>query len=170
MQNHFELFQLPPTFAIDSNALDRAYYEVQNQVHPDKFSTAGNAEKRVAMQWATRANEAYQTLKYPLKRAIYLCRLNGFDLQSESSILMPRDFLMQQISWREALEEATSTSDEAGLSALDTTLRHSRSGEIEQLQTLFNQYDFPAAAMAVRRLMFIEKFGIEVADAYDMLA
>ena len=69
MQNHFELFHLPQRFAIDMEALDKAYREVQSRVHPDKFSSATDAEKRVAMQWATRANEAYQTLKNPYKRA-----------------------------------------------------------------------------------------------------
>ena len=77
MQNHFELFHLPQRFAIDMEALDKAYREVQSRVHPDKFSNATDAEKRVAMQWATRANEAYQTLKNPYKRAAYLCELRG---------------------------------------------------------------------------------------------
>jgi len=75
MQNHFELFHLPQRFAIDTSALEKAYREVQSRVHPDKFARATNAEKRVAMQWATRANEAYQTLKNPFKRAAYLCEL-----------------------------------------------------------------------------------------------
>ena len=69
MQNHFDLFQLPAKFAIDLGALDAAYRDVQGQVHPDRFVNATDAEKRVAMQWATRANEAYQTLKNPQKRA-----------------------------------------------------------------------------------------------------
>ena len=62
MQNHFELFQLPARFALDMSALDAAYRDVQGKVHPDRFINASSAEKRVAMQWATRANEAYQTL------------------------------------------------------------------------------------------------------------
>ena len=89
MQNHFDLFQLPQRFAIDRKALDAAYHDVQNQVHPDKFVNATDAEKRVAMQWATRANEAYLTLKSPLKRATYLCELHGIDLQTESNTAMP---------------------------------------------------------------------------------
>ena len=79
MQNHFELFHLPQQFAVDLKALDQAYRDVQNQVHPDKFARSPDAEKRVAMQWATRANEAYQTLKSPLRRATYLCELHGVD-------------------------------------------------------------------------------------------
>ena len=80
MEDHFALFQLKPVFAIDAAQLDAAYRELQARVHPDKFAAATDAEKRVAMQWATRANEAYQTLKHPLKRASYLCEMHGVDL------------------------------------------------------------------------------------------
>ena len=75
MQNHFELFGLPARFEVDMGALDAAYREVQGRVHPDRFVNASDAEKRVAMQWATRANEAYQTLRNPMLRARYLCDL-----------------------------------------------------------------------------------------------
>ena len=106
MQNHFDLFHLPARFTLDMGALDAAYRDVQGQVHPDRFVNATDAEKRVAMQWATRANEAYQTLKNPQKRARYLCELNGVDLQTESNTAMPMAFLMQQMEWREELGEA----------------------------------------------------------------
>src|SRR5687767_2342346 len=126
MQNHFELFHLPQRFAVDPAALDAAYREVQNRVHPDKFTTATDTEKRVAMQWATRANEAYQTLKSPFRRAAYLCELNGIDLQTESNTAMPADFLMQQMEWREALEEARAENDLSALEALDGEMREVR--------------------------------------------
>ena len=77
MPNYFELFNLPVQFAIDRNSLDNAYREIQNLVHPDRFVTATEAEKRTAMQWATMANDAYQILRDPLRRSIYLCELNG---------------------------------------------------------------------------------------------
>ena len=97
MENHFALFGMTPRFTIDAVVLDAAYRELQGRVHPDKFAAATDAEKRVAMQWATRANEAYQTLKSPLKRAGYLCELNGIDLAIESNTQMPPAFLMQQM-------------------------------------------------------------------------
>ena len=78
--DHFELFGLAPRFAIDLDALERAYKDVQGRVHPDRFASGTAAERRVAMQWATRANEAYATLRNPQKRAQYLCELNGVDL------------------------------------------------------------------------------------------
>ena len=170
MQNHFELFHLPAAFAIDPAALDRAYHEVQNQVHPDKFSTASASEKRVAMQWATRANEAYQILKNPLKRATYLCELHGVDLQIESNTAMPREFLMQQMHWREALDDARVGRDEAALDRLEAELRAQRTVELDEISGLLDQRNFADAALAVRKLMFVEKFGEEVANTFDLLA
>ena len=169
MQNHFELFQLPQRFAVETEALDKAYREVQNRVHPDKFINATDTEKRVAMQWATRANEAYQTLKSPFKRAAYLCELNGIDLQADSNTAMPREFLMQQMEWREALEEAKAATDIDALENLDAELRKARTFELEQIGRLLDTGDFGAAAKGVRQLMFLEKFGNEVHAVFEKL-
>jgi molecular chaperone HscB len=169
MQNHFELFQLPQQFAIDGAALDAAYREVQNRVHPDKYTNASGSEKRVAMQWATRANEAYQTLKNPFKRAAYLCELNGVDLQIESNTAMPRQFLMQQMEWREALEEAKAEKDIDALERLDRELRAARKEELEDIGRILDEKNFTGAALRVRQLMFLEKFAEEVQAVFEQL-
>jgi molecular chaperone HscB len=169
MQNHFELFHLPQRFEIDPKALDDAYREVQNQVHPDRYASASDAEKRVAMQWATRANEAYRTLKHPLKRAIYLCELQGVDLGIESNTAMPPAFLMQQMEWREALEEALADKDMDALEKLEAELDAGRGEQLQQIKTLLDGGDYQAAGQGVRRLMFLEKFGDEVAAAFERL-
>jgi len=169
MQNHFDLFHLQQRFEIDLAALDSAFHQVQNQVHPDKFASATGAEKRVAMQWATRANEAYQTLKSPLRRATYLCELNGVDLQTESNTAMPREFLMQQMEWREALDDARAAKDVSALEQLDAELRTVRKTEVAQIGKLLDTKDFAHAAQFVRQLMFLEKFGEEVSRVFDVL-
>lgn len=169
MQNHFALFHLPQQFAIDTAALDAAYREVQNQVHPDKFVSAADAEKRVAMQWATRANEAYQTLKSPFKRVVYLCELNGVDLQVESNTAMPTAFLMQQMAWREALDDVRDTRDLGALEKLDATLRAARKTELDAIAGLLDNGRFEDAGQGVRQLMFLEKFGEEIARAFEIL-
>lgn len=169
MQNHFELFHLPQRFAVDPAALDQAYREVQGKVHPDRFINATDAEKRVAMQWATRANEAYQTLKNPFKRAAYLCELNGIDLQVESNTAMPRDFLIQQMEWREALEDAKACKDLEALETLETELRAVRKAKVERIGELLDAHDFEEAAHGVRQLMFLEKFGVEVHAVFEKL-
>jgi molecular chaperone HscB len=169
MQNHFDLFHLPARFTLDLAALDTAYREVQGQVHPDRFVNATDAEKRVAMQWATRANEAYQTLKNPMKRARYLCELNGVDLQTESNTAMPMDFLMQQMEWREALGEARAGKDVVGLDALDDQVKSERKSRLGQVGQQLDAGDFVQAAQGVRALMFLDKFGEEVHYAFEAI-
>ncbi|MFT5533328.1 MAG: molecular chaperone HscB [Burkholderiaceae bacterium] len=169
MQNHYELFHLPQQFGIDAVALDQAYREVQGQVHPDKFVNGSDAEKRVAMQWATRANEAYQTLRNPLKRATYLCELNGIDLQVESNTAMPVTFLMQQMEWREALDEVRAGRNLGALERLDVEVRHAWNEQVEQIAGLLDDSAFAAASQAVRELMFLDKFRAEIADHYEVL-
>ncbi|WP_034291944.1 Fe-S protein assembly co-chaperone HscB [Herbaspirillum sp. RV1423] len=169
MQNHFALFQLPQRFAIDLTALEKAYHGVQNQAHPDKFAHATGAEKRVAMQWATRANEAYQTLRNPLKRATYLCELNGVDLQTESNTAMPPVFLMQQMEWREELDDARAGRDLAALERLDNALRGARKDAVARIEMLLDADDFAGAAQVVRQLMFLEKFGEEIGNVFALI-
>jgi molecular chaperone HscB len=169
MQNHFELFQLPVRFDVDMAALNAAYHEVQGRVHPDKFAHASDTEKRVAMQWATRANEAYQVLRHPLKRATYLCELNGADLQTESNTAMPPAFLMQQMEWREGLDEAREANDIEALEQLDEEMRSVRKQKLERVGSLIDGGDFEQAAKEVRQLMFLEKFGEEVAQAFEKI-
>ena len=169
MQNHFELFQLPARFDIDMNALDSAYREVQGRVHPDRFVNASDAEKRVAMQWATRANEAYQTLRNPQKRAQYLCEINGVDLQTESNTAMPMDFLMEQMELREALDDARGDRDAAALDAIDARLRGERKSRLVQVGQLLDAGDFQQAAQGVRALMFLDRFGDDVQRAFEAL-
>ena len=169
MQNHFDLFHLPQHFLLDLSALERAYHEVQNQTHPDRFANATGAEKRVAMQWTTRANEAYQTLKNPYKRAAYMCELNGVDLQAESNTSMPGSFLMQQMEWREALDDARDAKDIEALERLDHALRTARKKDLIQIAALFDVQDFEKAAGFVRQLMFLEKFGEEISSTFSIL-
>ena len=172
MKNHFELFQMPVMFEIDTQQLDAAYREVQGRVHPDKFVTATDAEKRVAMQWATRANEAYQTLKNPLKRAMYLCELNGAAVNAENNTSMPPAFLMQQMEWREALDDCkllqTGHSKIESLEKLLEEVDASHDAALKQIAVLIDvDHNFAAAVGQVRALMFIEKFAQEVQHQLD---
>ncbi|MDO9193248.1 MAG: Fe-S protein assembly co-chaperone HscB [Undibacterium sp.] len=163
MQNHFELFQLPQQFNLDQAQLDTAFREVQSRVHPDRFVQASDAEKRVAMQWSTRANEAYQTLKKPLKRATYLCELQGVDLQTESNTSMPAAFLMQQMEWREAFDDAKQLKNFAAMLKLETELRQELKSHLSKIGTTLDNGDFIMAAQQIRACMFLEKFMADIA-------
>ena len=113
--NDFALFELPQRFAQNRADLDARWKDLQREAHPDKFASQGTAAQRVAMQWSVRINEAYQRLKDPLRRAAYLCELGGSPIQAENNTSMPTAFLMQQMSWREDLDDAN---DLASLEAL----------------------------------------------------
>jgi molecular chaperone HscB len=121
------------------------------------------------MQWATRANEAYQTLKHPLKRASYLCELHGVDLGIESNTSMPTAFLMQQMEWREALDEARDAKDIKPLEVLDAELRAARKQQLDDIAALLNSAQYEEAGARVRQLMFVEKFADEVGRAFEAL-
>src|SRR5512140_1977887 len=105
--DHFGLFGLEPAFALDAEALERAYRDIQSQVHPDRFAHAGDAERRASLQWTTRVNEAYRTLRNPVQRAKHLLELQGVDVAFETNTQMPTDFLLRQLDLREELERAS---------------------------------------------------------------
>jgi molecular chaperone HscB len=152
----FELFGIERRFALDRTALDIRWRALQAEVHPDRFASEGAAAQRVAMQWAVRVNEAYQRLKNPLKRAAYLCELHGAPIDAESNTAMPTSFLMQQLEWREGLDEARGV---AQVEAIADEVQAHRNAALERLQqTLDESRDFAAAAQQVRALMFIERF------------
>lgn len=164
--DHFSLLALPARFAIDLGELETAYKRVQTQVHPDRFAIASAAEKRVAMQWATRANEAFSVLRDPLRRAAYLCERHGAAIDAESNTAMPASFLMQQMEWREALDAVTATGDETRRARLHADVAAEHARIVAELgRKLDDEQDYAGAAALVRQLMFIDKFGREVAHA-----
>jgi molecular chaperone HscB len=119
------------------------------------------------MQWSVRINEAYQRLKDPLKRAAYLCELRGAPIQAENNTAMPAEFLMEQMAWREALDDAEG---EAALDALDEKLNRTRGEVLRRIETLLDEHNDPAAAaQQVRSLMFIERFGQDVQARFEQL-
>lgn len=165
--NDFALFGLPERFTQERAAIDARWKELQREVHPDRFAAQGAAAQRVAMQWSVRINEAYQRLKDPLKRAAYLCELRGAPIQAESNTAMPAQFLMQQMEWRESLDEARTEED---LDTLAQALSRARADALHGLeQSLDERGDAPAAAQQVRALMFIERFAHDVEARFDQL-
>lgn len=164
--DHFALYELPAAFRIDEALLDRRYIELQTRVHPDRFAGSGEAEKRLSLQWATRVNEAYQVLKKPLLRAVYLLQLAGCDLGSENNRLMPNDFLMEQMEWREAVGEARAAREHHQLALLHHRLQRDIRQRYDELADLLdNRRDLEQSADRVRRLMFLERLLTEIDDA-----
>ncbi len=156
----FTLFALPQRFAQERALVDTRWRELQGQVHPDRFAVEGAAAQRVAMQWAVRVNEGYQRMRDPLKRAAYLCEIKGVGIHAENNTAMPTGFLMQQMEWREALDEAASLSDVEALA--DKVATHRRQALVQLQSTLDEQADYNAAAQQIRALMFVERFADDV--------
>lgn len=169
MQNYFELFDLPVQFTINRQALDKAYKEIQKLVHPDRFATATEAEKRTAMQWAAMANDAYQTLCNPVKRSAYLCALNGYDIKKETRTPLAPEFLMQQMEWRESLLEAGKSGNRQALEKLAIQHRHLYEQQMHTVQTFLDGNRFEEAASETRKMMFLEKSGEEIRRLFDEL-
>jgi molecular chaperone HscB len=156
----FELFGLPQRFAQERAEIDTRWKEMQREAHPDRFAAEGAAAQRVALQWSVRINEAYQRLKDPLRRAAYLCELRGAPIEATSNTAMPSDFLMEQMDWREALDEADSEEELDALEHRVTVRRREMLARIQQLLDI--EDDAPAAARQVRALMFVERFAGDI--------
>jgi len=168
--NHFQLFDLPETYGLDTARLDEAYRRLQNEVHPDRFAASGESEKRLSMQWATRVNEAYQTLKTPLSRATYLLHLRGKDVFSASHTSFPPAFLMQQMEWRESIGDARQSRNASALDKLWRDLRNESVNLENRLAVeLDDAKDNEAAAITTRELKFMHKLIEEVGDAQEEL-
>jgi molecular chaperone HscB len=163
----FELFGLPERFEQDRAAVDARWKELQREAHPDRFAAQGAAAQRIAMQWSVRINEAYQRLKEPIRRAAYLCELRGAPIAAESNTAMPAQFLIEQMQWREELDDAQG---EADLDVLESQLNAARSEALERIRKLLDAENDPTgAARQVRALMFIERFGRDVEARMEQL-
>jgi molecular chaperone HscB len=161
----FVLFGLQRQFAQDAAQLERSWKDLQRQAHPDKFADQGPAAQRLAMQWSVRINEAYRRLKDPLQRGAYLCELQGHAVGAESNTAMPSAFLMQQMQWREDLDEATT---EAALDALLQEVQAAHRSALKQLaQAIDVDGQWAQAVAQVRALMFIERFMRDVEQKLD---
>ncbi len=169
--SHFTLFGLAERFALDAQALDAAWRRLQTAVHPDRHAGGSDGERRLALQRATQVNEAYRVLRDPQRRGAYLCERAGVPLQAESNTAMPAAFLMQQMAWREALEDARAARDTAALAGLRDEISSTRSAGIQTIGTLLDERHDPVGAAAeLRQLMFIDRLLEEIDLAEDALA
>ena len=165
--NDFELFGMPMQFAIEREALDARWKTLQREAHPDRFAVEGAAAQRIAMQWSVRINEAYQRLKDPVKRAAYLCEMHGAPVNAENNTAMPAAFLMQQMTWRETLDE-TQTQAELDTLLSEVQFTHQKA-LVDMAQAIDDAGDYNLAVGQVRALMFIDRFASEVRHKLDVL-
>ena len=168
--NYFELFGLKPQFSIDLAKLETNFRAIQSASHPDRFVTCTSAEKLQSMQTATLANEAYLTLKSPALRAAYLLTLQGVNATSETNTKMPHDFLMQQMEWREAMDDAKQAKNVLALENLLAEMQAEAKQLQDNLADLFDtKQNYPAATDDTRKLIFIDKVCADIHKTIDYL-
>jgi molecular chaperone HscB len=169
-KNHFQLFGITQSYKLDIAQLELAFRALQAQVHPDKSAHLSDAEQRVAMQRSTLVNEAYQTLRSPIRRARYLLLLQGVDTQEETNTAMPLEFLMAQMEWREAVADAQQARDADALGRLEARMKDETGGLEAMLAVkIDSEHDYAFAAGLVRKLRFMERLAEEIDSAYDEL-
>ena len=171
-KDHFALFGLTPKFAIDPIALESAWRAVQAAVHPDKFASGSDAQRRLALQLSMQINQAHDTLKDPIRRAGYLCQLHGVEIDAERNTSMPADFLHQQLEWRESMDDAVAAKDIAGLAQLELEVQSAMGESTLLVEHLIDspEPDYHRAAEEVRRMMFLSKFNSQLRDEQRRLA
>ncbi len=160
--NHFEVFDIPVSFEIETNTLAQRYRELQRTVHPDKYASAPERERRLAMQKATQINEAFETLKNPLTRGRYLLQLQGVDTNEENDTAMDTEFLMAQMELREELADIKQKSQP--IEALEIFLSHLKQEQQRLIDTLsqqFAQQNYQSARETVRRFQFFVRLDEE---------
>ena len=165
MSQHFTLFQLEPAFDIDTAALEQTYRRLAARFHPDRHAAASVFEQKQAMMMASAVNEAYRILKNPIDRAAYLLEQHNIHADSPEHTSFPPEFLMQQMEWRETLEEARAQNNQAALRALEADIQAEQNTLLSALQTAFKQTDYHNAANLVRQGRFLNKLRQEIQAA-----
>jgi molecular chaperone HscB len=172
VQNFFELFGLPVGFDIDTADLARRYRDLQQSVHPDRFASGSPEERRLSMQFTTLINEAFQTLKDPVRRGRYLLSLDGVATNEDSDTSMRPEFLMEQMELREGLEEARQQSDpHTRLAEIANDIERQMRRKIDEFRACYEQGGIGRAGArnAVREMQFLEKLLREIDNLEEEL-
>lgn len=157
-KSYFELFGLPEAFEIDAEQLSERYRVLQAALHPDRFASASEHERRLSVQGASWINEAYETLKEPLSRARYLLILKGVDFDADKDTASDPEFLMQQIELREQLEEVDSKADPfAALDEISCAIREWNLELQAQFASAYDADEFDQARQAVLKMQFFNR-------------
>ena len=164
MSQYFNLFQLEPSFNIDTEALEQTYRTLAARFHPDKFASASAFEQKQAVMMSSTINDAYRTLKSPIDRAAYLLKSQNIDADAPEHTSFSPEFLMQQMEWRETLMDAQMEQNHDAIRALDQEIQEVQSNLYQDLQQAFEQQDYESAAQWVRHGRFLNKLRNEIAS------
>ena len=170
-QNYFEVFGLPQDFHLNIRDLTERYRELQKAVHPDRFATASDRDRRMAVQQAANINEAFAVLKSPLKRARYLLILAGVDFDDEKETTQDPEFLMEQMELRESIAAVRELDDPfTQLANLMKTIEQKKTAMLEVITGQIDSKQYAGAKLQVQKLQFFEKLLLECENLEQDLA
>ncbi|WP_299591373.1 Fe-S protein assembly co-chaperone HscB [uncultured Microbulbifer sp.] len=168
-QNHFEIFGLPVSYAVDRQALAKRYRELQQEFHPDRFAAKSEREQMLSMQYAAQINEANNTLKDPVARAAYLLQLAGVEINPEQTTA-DGEFLMQQMMLREQLEDVRTAADpEAELDNLGSEAGQLFKAQEAAFASALSANALEEAKSALLKLQFLAKLQRQVEELEEDL-
>ncbi len=166
--DYFAIFGLQPSFELDTQALAATYRELAKDMHPDRFTNASAAQQRQAVEQAAQLNDAFQTLKLPTQRALYLLRQQA-DLPEETTI-EDGEFLFQQMEWREQLETLQEQADIDALAPFVRELKQARNEIDTAFSSCLNDpQQRENAERLARRMQFLDKMFYEVRQLEERL-
>ena len=170
MNNPFALFDLPVAFQVDSALLNERYLALQKSLHPDNFSAASAQEQRLAIQKSAEINDALRILKDPIARADSIIALNtGEQENPEEKSNKDIGFLMQQMEWRETLENIENRQDTDELTAFAQEINQFRHAILSELSTALNAQQWDIARAITDKLRFIKKLQTEIERVEETL-
>ncbi|HUB10015.1 MAG TPA: Fe-S protein assembly co-chaperone HscB [Myxococcales bacterium] len=177
--DRFAIFGLPRRYEIDLADLEKRFRDLSWEVHPDRHAKGTARERRVALERTTALNDAYRTLKDPLKRAAYLLELHGVKIESESGrdsamAKLPPEFLEEVMELREGLVEARAEGDDAAVQRLVVTVKERRAHAVQAVEAALrelpehpDQERIAAAGAALARIRYYDRFDEEVQGRQD---
>lgn len=162
---YFEIFDIPVSFECDINAIQQRYRELQKTVHPDKFVNSSDLEKRISMQHTSRINEAFNTLKNPVERALYLLKLKGLDINFDNETTMDAQFLMEQLELRESLASVGNDINSLEkLDAMSSDVKNKLSQLMSDFSSLYELDEHDLARELIRKMQFLRKAQKEISE------
>jgi molecular chaperone HscB len=171
--NYFQLFGLDSQFNLDTKTLAQTYQNLQRAVHPDRFAHGSEQEKLLAVKKSTLINDAYQTLKNPIRRAEYMLELRNVDMPNEQMSFSDNSFLMRQMELREMLAEVKHADDiDAAVGEVTQVLESEFEQLFKTMQTQLNENTEVANTLAcenLRKLKFYQKLHVELDKLEDLL-
>ncbi|MBC6413551.1 MAG: Fe-S protein assembly co-chaperone HscB [Chromatiales bacterium] len=160
-QNYFDLFGIEPSYAVDKRALEEVYLKLQSLSHPDRFAAESEQQRRIAAQQSAYLNDAYNILSDDCSRADYLLQLRGYTTNPDAS-MSGDTFLMQQMEYREKLEQVAAEQSDTQAVALYDEINRQSVQINKDFEQAYNEEIFDKAQSLLTQMQFIKKLKAEV--------